>query len=307
MRVFVTGAAGFVGSGILAGLLSKDYHVTCLVRKKPPVAGSYASNGSVRFVEGNLLQPETYISMLAECDAVIHLVGIIRENQGKGVTFERVHTEGTKAIVNACVQSGYAAAGKRFIHMSALGARLETSSGYFRTKWEAEQLVRASGIPHVIFRPSVIFGPGDGFVNMLADLVKLPVTPVIGHGKYRLQPVSLRTVSDVFVKALTHHEVNAAFDIGGPEQISYNDILREIGRAMNRGVRLAHVPLSLMKPAVSLFERFPFFPITGTQLSMLLEENICRDGTPFYDVFKTAPIPLSEGIREYIRPSVKIT
>jgi uncharacterized protein YbjT (DUF2867 family) len=304
MQVFLTGASGFVGSGILPELLAKGYNVTCLVRKNSLLWKTYAEHNHVRLVEGDLLQPETYFSSLAECDAIIHLIGIIRENPEKGVTFERVHTEGTKAIVDACIRAGFAKDGKRFIHMSALGARPGASTMYFQTKWASEELVRQSGMPYVIFRPSVIFGPEDEFVNMLAGLVRMPLTPVIGDGQYRLQPVSLRTVSDVFVKALTYEPVNIAFDVGGPRPMTYNEILLEIGLAMNRDVRLMHVPLGLMKPVVSLFERFPFFPITNTQLAMLLEENFCREGTPFYDAYNTVPIPFGEGIREYIRPII---
>lgn len=301
MRVFLTGATGYVGSAILSELIGRGYEADCLVRRgsAPKV---HAASDKLRTVEGDLLRPETYAPALEQCDAAIHLVGIIRENPGKGVTFEKIHTEGTKAIIDACNSAGFAHSGKRFIHMSALGARPGATSAYFRTKWEAEELVRASGIPYVIFRPSIIFGPQDEFVNMLANLCKLPITPVIGDGTYRLQPVSLRTVSDVFVKALTYEPVNTGFDVGGPEQLTYNDMLREIGRAMNRSVRLVHQPLWMMKPMITLFERFPFFPITRTQLSMLLEENICREGTPFYDAYRTEPIRFADGIREYIHP-----
>jgi len=186
--------------------------------------------------------------------------------------------------------------------MSALGARPGATTGYFRSKWAAEEIVRASGMTHVVFRPSVIFGPDDAFVNMLAGLARLPLTPVIGDGRYRMQPVSLRTVADVFVKALTYAPIDIAFDVGGPEQLAYNDMLREIGDAVGRRVRLAHAPLWLMKPAVRAFERLPFFPVTTTQLAMLLEENICREGTPLYAAYDTPPIRFADGIREYLRP-----
>lgn len=302
MRVFVTGGTGYVGSGLLPALLEQGHEVTCLVRRTGSRLPPALSHPSVRVVAGELLKPETYREALTECDAVIHLVGIIREAPGRGVTFDNVHVRGTKALIGACVEAQFGEKGKRFVHMSALGAKPGASTGYFRTKWEAEELLRASGLPYVIFRPSVIFGPGDEFVNMLAELVKLPITPVIGSGRYRLQPVSLRTVADVLAKALVHERVNTAWDVGGPEQLAYNDLLREIGSAMHRSVRLLHQPLWLMRPVIHTMERFPFFPITSTQLAMLLEENICREGTPFYEAYETAPIRFADGIREYIKP-----
>lgn len=315
MRVFVTGASGYVGTAVVAALLEREAEVVCLMRKGSRLRGPSAASGDVRIVYGDLLEPAAYRDALRGVDAVIHLVGIIRESPSRGVTFDRLHVEGTRRLLEACAEAGFrtpaagreshqgnGAGGKRFIHMSALGARPGASTDYFRSKQTAEELVRGSGIPYVIFRPSVIFGPGDEFVNMLAGLVRLPLTPVIGDGRYRMQPVSLRTVADVFAKAVDAPPVNVAYDVGGPEQLAYNDMLREIGAALGRRrVRLAHAPLALMKPVVRAFERLPFFPITTNQLAMLLEENICREGTPFYADYDTPPIRFADGIREYLR------
>jgi uncharacterized protein YbjT (DUF2867 family) len=306
MRVFLTGGTGYVGSAILEELSNAGHDAVCLVRDSgrlaPAQTEAFGGGGRIMAVKGDLLEPETYREALTDCDAVIHLVGIIRERPSKGATFERVHTEGTKALLEACARAGFGRGGdRRFIHMSALGAGPASTTGYFKTKWQAEQAVRHSGIPHVIFRPSVIFGAKDEFVNMLNGLVRLPLTPVIGDGEYRLQPISLRTVSEAFVKALTFEPVNRTFDMGGPDRLTYNQMLREIGAAGRRKARLVHIPLGLMKPVVAAFERFPFFPITRTQLSMLLEESICREGTPFYEAYGCKPIPFAEGIREFIR------
>jgi uncharacterized protein YbjT (DUF2867 family) len=306
MRVFLTGGTGYVGSAVLEELSNAGHAAVCLARDpgRLPSAKTEAigRSGGIMAVKGDLLDPDTYREALTDCDAVIHLVGIIRERPSRGATFERVHTEGTKALLEACARAGFGGGSdRRFIHMSALGAGPASTTGYFKTKWQAEQEVRQSGIPHVIFRPSVIFGSNDEFVNMLNGLVRLPLTPVIGDGEYRLQPVSLRTVSEVFVKALTDGPVNRSFDMGGPEMLSYNRMLREIGAAGGRKPRLVHIPLGLMKPVVAALERFPFFPITRTQLSMLLEESICREGTSFYETYGCKPIPFAEGIREFIR------
>jgi len=304
MKVFVTGAAGYVGAAVVAELVKRGHEAVCLVRdgrmkrlQKAVPEKDFASR--VRAVPGDLLRPETYRAALAGADAVIHLVGIIREKPSAGVTFERIHTEGTRLLIEACREAGFPAAGKRFVHMSALGARPGASTDYFRTKWAAEELVRASGMPYVIFRPSVIAGEDSEFLEMLEDLAKLPLTPVIGDGKYRLQPVALSTVADIFVKALTHPQANTSWDVGGPEQIAFNDMLRAVGAALGRRVRLVHVPLGLVKPAVRAFGRLSFFPITSNQLAMLLEENICREGTPFYEAFGTPPVPFAEVLREW--------
>lgn len=301
MRVFLTGATGFVGKGLLARLNAEGHQTVCLIRpgSKGKMQQEEASRGNVTEALGDLFDTESLVRSMDGCDAIIHLVGIIREQPGKNVTFSRIHVEGTKNVLEAAKRAGI----QRFVHMSALGARENATSAYHRTKYEAEQLVMNSGMPYVIFRPSVIFGPGDEFVNMLADLVRLPLTPVIGDGSYLLQPVSRETVADVFVQALSlDSSTNRIYETGGPEPITYGQILDHIGEAIGkRHVRKIYIPLALMKPVVDMMEGLSFFPITNTQLTMLLEGNATREGHRLYDTFQTKKIPFEQGIAAYLR------
>lgn len=301
MKVFLTGGTGFVGKGMLERLSQEGHHAVCLVRpgSQGKIRLGEGEKTSVTEAVGDLFDTESLVQAMEDCDAVIHLVGIIREQPGKGVTFSRIHVESTKHLLEAAKRVGI----NRFVHMSALGAREQATSAYHRTKYAAEQLVQASGIPHVIFRPSVIFGPGDEFVNMLSELVRLPVTPVIGDGTYPLQPVARETVADVFVQALTlSTSTNRIYETGGPEPVTYEQILDNIGDAIGkRTVRKMHIPLALMKPVVNMMEGFSFFPITNTQLTMLLEGNACRDGNLLYDTFATPKITFRQGIETYLR------
>ncbi len=295
MKLFVTGGTGYVGTAISQELVARGHTIYQLVRR----SGTGLSHRLAVEVSGDLLDPATYESSLRECDAVVHLVGIIRERPSKGVTFSRIHVDGTRCLVEAASKAGI----RRFIHISALGARAGAVSAYHRSKWEAEELVRASGLPHVIFRPSVIFGPGDEFVNMLAGLVRLPVTPVIGDGRYRMQPVSLRNVAQYFAEAADAERApaNTAYEIGGPHKIAYNEMLREVGRAIGRPKPLLlHQPLWLMKPMIRALDRFPWFPITQSQLTMLLEENIVHGVHDAPAAFGVELVPFAEGIREYL-------
>ena len=301
MKVFLTGGSGFVGKGIRDRLRKAGDTCVCLVRpgSERKLASETSFQEGLEITSGDLFDPDSLVRGMQGCDAVIHLVGIIREQPSRGVTFSRIHVDGTKRALEAAKQAGI----KRFVHMSALGARENATSAYHRTKYEAEQLVQTSGIPYVIFRPSVIFGPGDEFVNMLADLVRLPLTPVIGDGSFLLQPVARETVADVFVQSLTHDAAtNQIFEAGGPEPISYGRILDEIGAVLGKTrVRKVHFPLPLMKPVINLLEGFSFFPITNTQLTMLLEGNFCRDEEKLYNYFSTDKIPFREGIAAYLK------
>lgn len=301
MRILLTGSTGFVGRGILPTLVKQGYKVTCLVR--PDSIGKLQRapewQEHVELLPGDLFDLPSLEKAVAGTDAIIHLVGIIREKPAQGITFPRVHVTGTNNLLQAARGAGI----QHFIHMSALGARENAASMYHQTKFQAEQAVMNSGIPYTIFRPSVIFGPGDEFVTMLADLVRLPVTPVIGSGTYQLQPVSRQTVADVFTQALTIADArNRIFEVGGPEALTYLQILDAVGSAVNKQkVRKIHIPVPLMKPMVAALEGFSFFPITSTQLIMLEEGNTCKDTDTLYRVFQTDKIPFASGIKTYIK------
>ncbi len=301
MKILVTGASGFVGNGIVAKLAQDGHQVVCLVRpgSEDKLKLHPEVQSAVTIAPGDLFDTGSLEGALDGCEAVVHLVGIIREQPRRGVTFSRIHVTGTENILKAAKKAGV----RRFIHMSALGARDGATSAYHQTKHDAEQLVMQSKIPYTIFRPSVIFGPGDEFVNMLADIVRLPITPVIGDGSYLLQPVSRRTVADIFSRALTlEAATNQVFEVGGPQPLTYAEILDAIGRAIGKKrVNKVYIPLPLMKPVINLMEGFSFFPITNTQLTMLLEGNACQDSERLYQVFGTEKIPFQQGIEAYLR------
>ncbi len=235
MRVFLTGATGFVGHYVLQALLDRGHTIRCLVRPDTPLdqlgvdpdlvadvdssqesvvqamregdgsTGAKASGASVEVVYGDITELATLQGDMNGCDAVVHLVGIIDENRPKGLTFERIHVRGTRTIVEEAKAAGI----ERFIHMSANGARPDADSAYQTTKWRAEEIVREAGFEvTVVFRPSIIFGdPGEGrveFASRLADTLvdAFPILPILGDGQYELQPVHVTTVAEAFAQAL---------------------------------------------------------------------------------------------------------
>jgi NADH dehydrogenase len=233
------------------------------------------------------------------CEATINLIGIIREFPSRGVTFERLHVEATANLLAASRSAGVS----RFLQMSALGTRADASTGYFRTKFRAEELVRASGLDYTIFRPSVIFGPKDEFVNQLAGLMRsLPVMPVIGSGNYQMQPVSADDVARCFADALEKPElIGNSYPLCGPDRLSYNEILDAIASAIGKRhlIRVQN-PVGLMRLVVPVLQRLPFFPLTSDQLEMLLEGNVCD--TDWTGSFGFKPTGFVEGIRRYLKP-----
>jgi uncharacterized protein YbjT (DUF2867 family) len=296
MRVFVTGGTGFVGSEVVRQLLAAGHTARCLVREGSE--GKLPIREGVEIHSGDVLDPASLEKGVAGCQAVVHLVGIIREFPARGITFEQLHPVATANMVAAATASGV----KRYLQMSANGTRKDAVSPYHRSKWDAEQAVRTSTLAWTIFRPSLIYGRGDAFVSMLAGLVrKLPVVPVLGDGRYRMSPVAVEDVAAGFVGALERPEtVGQAYYSCGPADYSYDEILDLIGKALGRDhVRKLHQPLLLMKPVIALLEGLPSFPITTSQLTMLLEGNVC-DPAPWAETFSLRPVSFAEGIGRFL-------
>ncbi len=296
MKVFITGGSGFVGRDVIKQLLAFGHSLRALVR----TTDTLKSFSTIETAIGDTTKPETLRDQLSGCDAVIHLVGIIREFPGKGITFDKLHSESTEYMLRASKEQGI----KRFIQMSANGTRTNAATRYHQSKWAAEEQVRQSGLDWTIFRPSLIFGPQDQFINMLAKLIKtLPIVPVMGDGKYRLQPVSVSDIAQSFVAALDKPEtVGHTYQCCGPEIFNYDELLDLIAKVLGRtsGARKIHQPLCLMKPVVSVLQKIPLFPMTSDQLIMLLEGNVCEN-TRWRDDFNLELTDLKSGISRYLK------
>jgi NADH dehydrogenase len=295
-RVFVTGATGFVGRAVVQALRAEGHVVRCLVRRgsEEDLHGFEA----IERVEGDILGSRDALEAgMAGCDTVVHLVGIIREFPGRGVTFERIHHEGTVNVIEAASRAGV----RRYLHMSSLGTRPGARSRYHQTKWAGEEAVRASGLAWTIYRPSVIYGPGDGFVSLLAGMIRrLPVVPVIGDGHQRQQPVSVEHVAAGFARAVRlEGSVKHTYDVAGPDAVTMLQLLDLIGAALHRRVRTVRVPFLLMRPVAQLMQGVPSFPLTRDQLLMLEEDNTGDPG-PFYAAFDLTPLPLAQGLRQML-------
>jgi uncharacterized protein YbjT (DUF2867 family) len=293
MKIFISGGTGFVGGHVCRALRERGHEVRLLVHSRRGTR-----EGGVEYIEGDVARLESFAVEVSGCDAVINLVGIIREFPSRGITFERLHVQATANMLEAARRAGVG----RFLQMSALGARPSAVSAYHQTKWRAEEAVRGSGVQWTIFRPSLIFGPHDAFINMLAAQLRLaPVMPVIGSGSYRLQPIHADDVARCFALALEMPEtVGQMYELCGNDRLSYEALLDMIAVTMGRPAPLKpHIPLVLMKAIIPVMQKIPQFPITMDQLQMLLEENI--GGSEWQKVFGFEPRGLQEGIAEYLR------
>jgi NADH dehydrogenase len=293
--IFLTGATGFVGSNLLRDLLKDGYKVTCLIRDRN--RGRKIEEIGASVCIGDILNIDSLIKGMEGADTVIHLVGIIYER--KESTFYKIHYEGTKNIIDAMKSLSI----NRYIHMSALGTRKNAKSNYHRTKFLAEEYVRNSGVNYTIFRPSIIYGEGDQFINMLVKMVKfLPIIPIIGSGKNLLQPININNISQYFIGAIGNKKTNSkTYEIGGPDRISFEELIRLISDILNKKRLHIHIPSSLMKINAIMMEKIlPKSLITKDQLMMIEEDNICDIEDTLND-FNVDLIPLKEGLRNYIK------
>ena len=273
-------------------LAAAGHAVRALVRKGSE--GRLPPSLPLEIRHGDVTEAATLSSALDGCDAIIHLVGIIREFPGRQITYQRLHVEATANLLAAARQQGV----RRWLQMSANGSGPESKTDYHRSKWQAEQAVGESGLDWTIFRPSLIFGRGGDFVEMLAGLIRsLPVVPVIGDGRYRMQPVAVEQVAQSLVAALQMEQTFAqTYQLGGGQNYSYNEILDLTGLAIGVApVRKIHQPLLLMKPVIQVMQHSAHFPITSDQLTMLLAGNIC-DPTAWAETFGIAPLSYADGV-----------
>ncbi len=292
MKIFISGGTGFVGEHLCRTLHQHGHKLRLLVHRR-----ENAVQSEVEYVVGDVTRPESFAEGVRGCDAVINLVGIIREFPVRQVTFEKLHVQATAHLLAATTGAGIS----RYLQMSALGARPVAVSTYHMTKWRAEELVRNSSLEWTIFRPSLIFGPHDAFINMLAAQLRLaPVMPVIGSGNYRLQPIHADDVARCFSLALEKPEtIGQTYELCGKDRLSYEELLDVIAAALGRSRPFKpHLPLGLMKFVIPIMQEIPQFPITMDQLHMLLEENI--GGSEWQQIFGFEPRSLRDGIGEYI-------
>ena len=220
--IFIAGASGFVGGHLVDYLTGSGRKVRCLARSKG--AGSALSAKGVEVVSGDITSPDTLSGLLGGADFVVHLVGIIEEKGN--ATFEAVHLEGTGNLVAEAKRAGVG----HFFYQSALGADKGSWSAYLRTKAEAEEIVRQSGLGYTIFRPSLIIGPWDGFTKKIMEMLKLsPVLPIPGEGKARFQPVYIKDWLRCLGQVMdSPADFTGMFEIGGPEHLTYRKIIETL-------------------------------------------------------------------------------
>ncbi|HEY7691379.1 MAG TPA: complex I NDUFA9 subunit family protein [Gaiellaceae bacterium] len=290
--ILVTGGTGFVGPKVVHALRAENRPVRCLVRK--PVKAATLRSWGCEVVQGDVTDAESLGRAAEGCETVVHLVAIIA---GSRADFERVMVEGTRRLVGAAQAAGV----RRFVLMSALGVSEQTKTlvPYYAAKWAMESTVRESGLEHVVFRPSFVFGRDGGVLPLFVRQVRWsPVTPVLGAGERQLQPIWVEDVAAFFAGAVDlPAAANRTFDLGGPDRVTWNELYRRIARTLGKRRSRVHVPIPLARAGAAVAERLPRPLLTRDQLTMLEAGDNVGDATPAQETFGIEPISLDEQLR----------
>ena len=269
--ILVTGASGFVGRHVVRHLAGDGPPVRAMVRD---ARGAAALDGvPCELVRGDVTDPASLRAAARGVRTIVHLVAII---EGSPATFERVMAAGTGNLVEAARESGV----RRIVLMSALGTGPGATVPYFRAKWAAEQTVAGCGIEGVILRPTFIFGADGGALPRFVRIARLsPVTPVIGPGTQRLQPIWIDDVVRAVRLVVEGERANGPIELGGPETVTWNEMWRRLKVALGTRRPALNIPFWLARGPAALLERLPSPPLTRDQLRMLEgPDNVVSDG-----------------------------
>jgi uncharacterized protein YbjT (DUF2867 family) len=296
--ILVTGGTGFIGPRIVHALRERDQPVRALVRDPGGRSAATLAAWGAELVQGDMTDRESLRRAVEGSEAVVHLVAI---RQGSGEQFRRVMEDGTRELVAAAKEAGV----KRFVLMSALGTSEETKDlvPYYHAKWEEEQTVSGSGLEHVIFRPSFVFARDGGILPTFRRLAKLsPVTPIIGSGEQRIQPIWIEDVAAYFAQSVDKAEAaNRTFELGGPDAVSWNEFWARLKRALGQRRPSVHVPMALMRANALVTERLPGnIPLTRDLLKMLEHGDNVASNDDAVRTFRLPLVPLDEQLKRSV-------
>jgi uncharacterized protein YbjT (DUF2867 family) len=293
VKILVTGATGFVGPAVVRKLVD-DGHTVRVLEHTPR---SSAELPNQEAVPGSMTDAESLRRAAEGHEVVVHLVAILT---GRPEQFRAVMEQGTRDLLDAAHKAG----AERFVLMSALGTDERTKDlvPYYGAKWQMEQDVKASGLEHVIFRPSFVFGSEGGALGQFKKIAKLaPVTPIVGPGTQRIQPIWVDDVAAYFAAGVDKPEAaNRTFELGGPDVVTWNEFWTRLKQVQGSRRPSVHLPFGLMRVQASVLEKLPNPPVTRDQLKMLAAGDNVVSNSDAVDTFGIPLVPLDEQLRRAV-------
>ena len=306
MKVAVFGGTGFVGKYILNSLINKKYNIYTLVRLGSQSKISHIKN--INIISGDIENQTSIEQTLMNCSVVIYNIGIIRELKSQGITYQKLHFDYAKLVIDQAKKYNI----KHFILMSANGVKKD-GTGYQHTKYLAEDYLKKSGLNYTIFRPSLIFGKtynDQEFCSQLRDtMLNLPIPAplffeginLFNAGKFSMSPIHVENVADFFSKVILQEKhYMQSYNLGGIDTFDWKQIIQTISKALHKNKWMIPTPVIPVKILASLLDRFSFFPITKDQITMLLEGNTC-ESKDLFKAFDIIPLVFNAKSLSYLR------
>lgn len=274
--VTVFGGTGFLGRRIVARLLERDLEVRVAGRSAAAAGQPEAMAGRVEAVQADIRDPAAVQAVVAGARAAVNAVGLYVERGG--ANFRAVHVEGAKHLAEACRRQGV----ERLLHLSGIGADPASRSAYVSCRGAGEDVVRRTFETATIFRPSAMFGAEDAFLNALqAILRRAPVIPLFGSGGTRLQPVCVDDVAEAAARVVSAPQPAAPlYELGGPQVLTYRELLQLLMRHLGRRPLLLPVPFALWDAAAAIAGLLPAPPLTEGQVALMKRDNLAAPDLP---------------------------
>ena len=297
--ILVTGGTGLVGAAAVRELARRGKHVAVLSRDALSVARRFPDL-RLEARQGDVRDSESLQAAFQGIEAVINCVQFPNspiENKRRGWTFEQIDEQGTMRQVEAAGAAGV----QRFVYVSGVGAAPDAEKHWFVSKWRAEEAVRAGGIPHVIFRPTWVYGPEDVALNRFLGFARrLPFVPSFGDGKQLMQPIFIDDLGRLLANAVERAEaLDQTFEAGGPEQLPMNDVIRTALELIGRPRPILGQPAALGKLLATFLQLLPGPPLTPDAIDFITHEAVA-DNSALERVFAPKLTPLREGLATYL-------
>lgn len=293
--VTVFGGTGFLGRRIVDALLARGVIVRVAARHSARGNGGAAADRCVP-MQADLRDPRSVQAALDGADAAVNAVSLYVES--RDASYRSVHVEGAGRLARAAAEAGV----DRLVHISGIGSDARSTSAYIRARGEGEDAVRADFPGATILRPSVMFGPDDAFLTTLVGLVlRLPVVPLFGDGSTRLQPVHVDDVAAAVAIVLAASDPpGPAYELGGPEVLSYRALLERVMRHIGRRRPLLPVPFPLWDALAAACRLLPTPPLTEGQVALIRQDNVANPGLPGFAALGIDPTPIATELRRRV-------
>jgi uncharacterized protein YbjT (DUF2867 family) len=297
--IIVSGGTGFVGSAIVEELLMRREQVAVLGRSESKIRERFGDRVVPKVAD--VRNASALAGAFNGADLVINAVQIPNspiENKRRGWTFEDIDYKGTRNQVDAAKAAGV----QRFVYVSAVGAAPDAPHHWFRFKWQAEQHLAQSGLEWVAIRPTWVFGPGDHSLNRLVGFARfLPFVPMFGSGKQAMQPVFVKDVARVVADAArSPNAANQVLELGGPQVMSMDDVLKTALHVMGKKRPILHQPVALGKAIGTVASFLPSPPLSPDAVEFICQPAVA-DNRNVEQTLHPQLTPLREGLQTYMR------